>query len=77
MGADRPISLTTGVQYDSLTGETIARIGLRIAIVQPVGSMRHPGGPWPLTSRVQLGIFEDTNGITLWQCSRELDGATS
>jgi hypothetical protein len=31
---DRPISLTAGVRYDSLTGETIARIGIRIAIVQ-------------------------------------------
>ena len=33
---DRPISLTTGVQYDSPTGETIARIGVRIAIIQHV-----------------------------------------
>jgi hypothetical protein len=31
---DRPISLIAGVRYDSLTQETIARIGVRIAIVQ-------------------------------------------
>jgi hypothetical protein len=31
---DRPISLIAGLRYDSLTGETTARIGVRIAIVQ-------------------------------------------
>lgn len=31
---DRPLSLTAGVQYNSLTGETFARLGVRIAIVQ-------------------------------------------
>lgn len=31
---DRPISLVAGVRYDSLTEETSARIGVRIAIVQ-------------------------------------------
>jgi hypothetical protein len=31
---DRPISLICGVRYDSLTEETLAQIGIRIAIVQ-------------------------------------------
>ena len=31
---DRPISLVAGARYDSLTGESVARIGVRIAIIQ-------------------------------------------
>lgn len=31
---DRPVSVTAGMKYDSLTGEQIARIGVRIAVVQ-------------------------------------------
>ena len=31
---DRPISLVAGLRHDSLTEETVARIGVRIAIVQ-------------------------------------------
>jgi hypothetical protein len=31
---DHPLSLVAGVNYDSLTGEALARIGVRIAIVQ-------------------------------------------
>jgi len=31
---ERPVSLTAGVKYDSLTGERAAQIGVRIAVVQ-------------------------------------------
>jgi hypothetical protein len=31
---DHPISLVLGARHDSATGETLARIGIRIAIVQ-------------------------------------------
>ena len=33
---DHPIAITSGVQYDSLTGEAIARIGVRITVIQHV-----------------------------------------
>ena len=31
---DRPLSLVAGVRYDSLAQETIARVGIRMVIVQ-------------------------------------------